>query len=389
MGTRSPHRLGPSGFSIVEQGPRSLLVLAKAGSLRFAVLVAHSPTAKDTLANRRAWWRKLSTTLRRAPPSCMPIVLIDANANLAVSPPRTEDTNEAFFEAFLAEHQLGHTGHRDQHGQIFTSWRSPAGHESCIDYLCVPQDMLGGMRTEGPLQHFSGLVEHDHRPISARCVWSSQASTAPAKVPRPDLTVLSHASGKALLRHLFMSMPQIPWEIDVDEHLDMIHTHLRTGLQMHCPPRPSRARCPITTEKTWMHIRHRRDMRRELFAAKQQHKASILQCIFDAWRGRPTRRHTQEHLFQLDIGDLAMQIRALGGLIRRSAKQDSAEASRRIFHEARFQGPETLHRLLRQVTKSGRRYRKRRLSAMTGARLSQTLCSSLVCILLSPSEQPM
>ena len=82
-------------FSVLVQTPRQLLVLARAGSLKFAVLVGHSPAAKDSVDVRRLWWQSLTAALRRAPPSFIPLVLLDANAKERSGPAHEwEESND-------------------------------------------------------------------------------------------------------------------------------------------------------------------------------------------------------------------------------------------------------------------------------------------------------
>eukprot|EP00439_Symbiodinium_sp_Y106_P048541 s310_g6.t1 len=345
-------------FSLVEHSPRSLLVLARAGSLKFAVLVGHSPTSKESPEVRQHWWRRFSATLRRAPPSCVPLVLLDANAKEAdESSKRWETSNDAFFKQFLSEHQLDHSGNADAAGRQFTSWTGPGGQSACIDFICYPRDVSAGVSVEGPLRDFQGLVDHDHCPIAVCCQWR-QLARRPRLRTRLDLSTLDHAATRTQYGRLLAAMPPVAWEDNVDVHLDKIHRHMVQSLQQVCPPCSRAARNPTTSERTWVLIRNRRELRRELHARGVHARSRQLHCIFQAWKTGISAAVTDEHLAHMHDALLSWQLTAHNRLIRNSARQDSADTTRRLFQEARGRGPEALHRLFRQVTKSGRRYRR-------------------------------
>ena len=349
---------GPKAFSVVEQSPRTLLVLARAGSLRFAVLVGHSPTSKETVEVRRQWWLNFTAILRRAPPSCVPLVFIDANAKAVSETAKNwEVSNDAFFRRFLSEHQLMHSGDADAEGRKFSSWCSPDGAEACIDFICYPREAAGGVSIEGPLPGFQGLLDHDHRPIAARCQWH-QRSSLPKARGRLDLTALDSVEGRSRYASLLACMPPVPWSDNVDSHLAKIHQHVLRCLHSVCPPVQRKARNPITSERTWAFIHQRRELRRELHGACGNSKLMCLRACFSAWRSQGAASIVDDHLARMNAALIALQIKAHNRFIRDSAKQDAAALSRRLFQEARGQGPEALHRLFRQVTKFGRRYRK-------------------------------
>ena len=337
-----------------------LLALARAGSLRFVVLVGHSPTAKDSVEVRRSWWQGISAALRKAPASCIPLVLLDANAQeKSVHARRWEDSNDAFFKHFLSEHQLLHSGDSrdvDEQGRSFTTWRSPEGVEACIDFLCYPRDVASGVAVEGPLPGFQGLLEHDHRPIAARCRWTRFAKVLQAQV-RLDLTFLDTEAGRRRYSQLLTTLPPIQWLTDVDTHLEQVHGHIHLCLRAVCPPLKKLARSPVTSARTWELIRSRRDLRRELHAATRAGRAGLLRCCFQAWQSG-SATVSDDHLAGLHSALLVQQLWAHNRLIRDSARQDAAAATKHIFDTAHDQGLEALHRLFRSVVKAGGKYCK-------------------------------
>ena len=167
---------------------------------------------------------------------------------------RWEDSNDAFFKHFLSEHQLLHSGDVDEQGRSFTTWRSPEGVEACIDFLCYPRDVASGVAVEGPLPGFQGLLEHDHRPIAARCRWTRFAKVPQAQV-RLDLTFLDTEAGRRRYSQLLTTLPPIQWLTDVDTHLEQVHGHIHRCLRAVRRPLKKLARSPVTSARTWELIR--------------------------------------------------------------------------------------------------------------------------------------
>ena len=121
--------------------------------------------------------------------------------------------------------------------------------------------------------------------------------------------------------------------VSIDEHLRRLNTHLIQGLQRLCRVAGNHARDPITSARTWQLIKDRRHLRREIHSTKGQELSQEYHSL------------------------LGEQIKTLSRLIRSSARGDAAAALRKSFQHAREAGHEALHRLCRQIAKTGRRYR--------------------------------
>ena len=351
----TPVHWDPSGFSVVMREPSILVVLARLGSMRVGVICAHAPTSKSPVKDRKAWWNKLDRAFKMLPVNCVPLMLIDANAQMATAKP-AEDSNVALFGSFLERHELLHTKARDDNGDEICTWQSPNGLRICIDYVVLPLALSEAIQGQGVFSQFRGLVDHDHRPVWADIVLRREASSRVRTAPL-DYNFLRTDKGRTQLAHMLQAIPPIPWETGVDEHLHQIHQHITQGLAAICPKRPSHARGKVTSEGTWDLIRARRQLRRELHAQRQTSRLEELAPLFAAWKGRAAEASANLHLQRLHASLIAIQIRGLSKLITRSARQDAAHAAKATFAEARRAGPEALSRLFRSILKTGRRYR--------------------------------
>ena len=264
-----------AGFSVLLRRPRMLLVSARIGCFRLAVLSAHALTAKASASDRRTWWAELHQAFAMIPCNCVPLVLIDANARLAGTAGTSAD-NAALMRQFLQRHELAHSSCMNQAGQELTTWVSPNGKGVCIDYVLYPRSISEGARSLGPVSDFEGLVDHDHKPVLVEFALRRKVSSAGYR-PRLDLQHLRTPQGRIGLHCLLRDMPRVPWSAGVDEHLSAINLHISRGLESICPTVATRARRPTTSEATWFHIRQRRELRRELPSAKDSHAAHATQ----------------------------------------------------------------------------------------------------------------
>ena len=349
-----------AGFSVLLRRPRILLVSARIGCFRLAVLSAHALTAKASASDRRTWWAELHQAFAMIPCNCIPLVLIDANARLA-STAGTSADNAALLRQFLQRHELAHSSCTNPAGQELTTWVSPIGQGVCIDYVLYPRSISEGARSLGPVSDFEGLVDHDHKPVLVEFALRQKVSSAGSR-PRLDLQHLRTPQGRISLHCLLRDMPRVPWSAGVDEHLAAINLHIGRGLERICPAVATRARRPTTSDATWFHIRHRRELRRECHQQKIVMRRMLLSDCFQSWRRRRRVSTADTHLQGLYLGFLGLQIRTANRHIAQMAKQDAAAATRHIFQEAKQAGPESLHRLFRGVLRTGRGYKKPNLS---------------------------
>ena len=236
------------------------------------------------------------------------------------------------------------------------TWTSPEGLTACIDYIAVPASMSGAMHGQGVLHDFQGCVCHDHKPVWIELAFRQDASLH-ARQEKLDYQYLSTPCGRQQLAQLFRDMPTVPWETDVDTHLQHIQKHLAQGLRRICPRLQAHARRPITSAETWDLIRSRRATRRELHVQSQANAKEQLRRFFSAWRGH-SGASADGHFQRLYAAFLAIQIRGLSRQIVASAKRDAASTARTIFADACRAGPEALSRLFRSTIKMGRKYRK-------------------------------
>ncbi|CAE7942578.1 unnamed protein product [Symbiodinium sp. KB8] len=326
-----------TSLCLIHAEPRLLLAVAKVGSQTLAFIVGHSPTTKAGPAACHNWWRSLSQAVRRLPCNSVPLFFLDANAHnhdptVHSCEVKGVNANQKGLADLVHDHHLRASGYVAADGRAFHSWHGPGGQKACIDYICCPQSLSAGMIVEGPIPGFVGHVSHDHRPVAVAFNWVRQGSHTP-KTRRINADVLRTPAGQSALKQLYNTVPPIPWEASVDTHLQILNTHLQQGLQVICPRIADKARDPVTSAETWQLIKDRRRLRRDI------HRVSA-----------PAEWQEYQALLGEQIKDLTRRI-------RQSARSDAAHAMRVSFDSARKKGVDALHRLCRQISKAGRRYR--------------------------------
>ncbi|CAE7453145.1 unnamed protein product, partial [Symbiodinium microadriaticum] len=353
-GPSGPVYWEPSSLSILVAEPQLMLVTAKAGGSAFAILVGHAPVNKAPAHIKEQWWQTLSSTVRRVPPRATLIMCLDANARLALEG-QVHPDNAWYLRDLLTAHNLVSTRPVDASGHELATWYSPTGLSMCIDYVCVPQEVADAITSHKVLQHFEGQVEHDHRPVQVELCLHRSGAKAPTKRSL-NADFLRTAAGQQALRDVYWRMPPVPWQTDVDTHLGLINTFLSTELSRMCPSKAAQPRSPIVSDRTWGLIKHRRELRRELYGRKVHARQRLLRGIFRAWAGQPFLEADLD-LERQYTALLVLQVADLNKSIRQHARQDSARATQAAYAEARTRGPEELASLLRHVMKSGRKYK--------------------------------
>ena len=355
----------PNGFSIVSAGPRHLLATARAGGQSFALLTAHAPTSVASEAERQTWWRHLSSLMRRIPPRHTPIVLLDANARFEwrLEAPAAEaalNSNAQHLAAYAQLFSMKTSSNMLSTGARVVSYHGPQQQPACLDYLLVPQQLGPGFTLIGTAQHFQGCAEHDHFPVTARLTWvCGSATNTPSK--GLDTAAMRTPEGKARIQHIMACAPTVDWELDVDQHLAILNQHFRTEL-VSAFPRPARKpRSGIISQATWTRVQDRRDLKRLQHQLKQVHLHHVIGEVFAAWRGQP-KDPMQAHMRRLNLTAIALQQRRCSALIKISARNDAAEASRTALAEARAAGPEALYTAFRNIIRAGRRFKEPKLA---------------------------
>ena len=358
--------LNPGHAVVMICTPRLLGVVVPAGKVKFFVLVGHAPTAAAVDEDVARFWQEFEDALRSAPRNAIPVLLVDGNARYrvdryldSVSCSSPENLNAHCFQRLVQEHELVTQCLRNEHGIDLVTWRSPSGQTACLDYVAVPSVFASELVTIGVPHSFVDLLEIDHLPICVQIGWRAPACSR-KKVAMWDRDKMVSAEGRRLLKEIHASSPIIPWDMHVDDHLQIVNEHIYNGLQKHFLLEPCRPRQGYVSDEQWAAIRGRRHARRMLRKTKEIGRKTVLQAYFRAWRnsadwGRLNICCRRIRVSQARIGRV---IKQYNRGIRQLARRDVAQGVKTAIRDARLAGPADFSRVICNILKIGRKYRK-------------------------------
>ena len=275
---------------VVMSQPRLLCVTVPVGGSLLGLIVGHAPTNQATEECRQTWWNSLGCVMRSLPRKVIPVLLLDANSRFEIRERLATarccepiGPNAEHFVGFLREHELSTQQLRDEEGHDLVTWRSPAGGDSCIDYVVFPCALDACALTVGIPPSFCDLLGHDHFLVLLELRWC-QGAVCRRQTCRIDTEKMRTAAGQATLRDIFCSSPVVPWEHHVDDHLHIVNEHVWAGLVANFPKSPARPRKPHISGQQWDAIRQRRHARRVCFRIKQQLARDLTAWCFGAWK---------------------------------------------------------------------------------------------------------
>ncbi|CAE7837407.1 unnamed protein product [Symbiodinium sp. CCMP2592] len=357
-----------TSFAVVFSHPRLLLVKAKLLGQPVILISGHARTSTASDSEINDWWDLLERALATAPRGHIPLIGIDANAHWHGSTPT--NANACHMDALLQRRGLASSGTTDMHGRPIVTWRSPQGHELCLDFVLLPREWMPQASNIGVvpiLDQFAGI---DHEPLVIT-VAGQLPSSSTSGAHRLDIEKMHTPEGKRVIESIFRSAPRPAWEVDVDEHLFALNSHFQQQLQ-HAFTRPkARPRNPVISADTWALLLQKRFLRRQRHGSRQQRLRRLLHFCLQTWAGGRSTAACALNATGVwrDIAKEVIQgcmhhvrLRRLAKQIRRSANADEAAFTRRTFQDAAAEGPSRKAHLIRAVLKSGRRYRPCRLS---------------------------
>ena len=353
---------------VVVRQPKLLCVTVPAGGMLFAVFVGHAFTGQASECDIQAWWSALDSAMRAIPRKALPLLLLDANAKFQIRnrlatarDGEPDGLNAQHLARLLEEHELTTQCLKDVEGVDLVTWRSPSGGKRCLDYVALPLVLGCCTSTIGVPANFVDMLGHDHLLVAVECCWTQGASAARQK-QRWDTDKMKSQEGRAMLQQVFRCTPCVDWEAHVDDHLQVVNEHIVRQVSAHFVLSPARPRTPHISDEQWSAIRERRCARRVVHRVKVAMARDLLLRCLNGWRGTRVAddmmyiaRRGKSWLLLARLGRL---VKSLGAVIGKIATQDAASHVRVAFREARSRGESQLAGLLRNVMKTGRRYRR-------------------------------
>ena len=209
-----------------------------------AIVSGHAPPSVSPPHILQQWWDELAAAVGKIPRRFCLIACLDANARFhqqADEPATLSSTTICRNSRHLVDfaHRVNGdvSDQFDCRGTRLTSWTSPGGHQSLLDYVVYPRTWRPGAVTL-PTPDLQDLHSgRDHDPVALELNVTCQ-STRPQDSLHVDVAALSTAQGQAVARGGPLSpVPVIPWSVDSTRHVDLVHRHLHAQLRRFaaCP----------------------------------------------------------------------------------------------------------------------------------------------------------
>lgn len=367
----------PQDLSLIEAGPRHVLLRVRSPWLKCILVAGHAPHSGHELAEIESWWE----TLAQALPSTLqhwPIILLaDANAKVGAdtcesigSHGAEEGTEKAMpFTSFVRGQDLWLPSTFSCHEGVTGTWHHSSGKWLRNDYVGLPKQWPLSKCTSWVSDEIDVSLHHeDHKAALVHLVMpatcdSPRHSVAPVKsfVTTADLAILR-------------TSPIIEPGLDVHTHAAQLQDQV-----LHCLPRRTRLRGPrqqkrTLTSTTWRLVLQKRQWRNTLKELNQLQRTTFLQAYFVAWRegAKPTASATivaiggqfQQLLCDQDrsIATALAEFRALGRLVTTHSRADDVRFYQELLAEgAQFLDPSQSKDLWKTIKRSLPKYRQRKI----------------------------
>ena len=300
-----PHGIDPKGcrhafdashVSIIDSGPRKLLLRIKSPVLRCIIVAAHAPHQGNDFDVIDAYWHDLQQTIPKKYANWPIIMLADANCRVGQGEDEfigswqseTETDKSSPFRNFVGQNNLWlpATFETSQVGPSGT-WQHTGGNWSRIDFVGLPRCWSltycqASVETEVDIS----LQREDHRMTAATFHFHTVA-------PGTDrLSRTRKISPDAVDWNAIWQMGHSQW---VNPEQD-IHTHaaeIQDAILRWCTTKPKqRQQVPLKTTMscyTWELVKEKKTWRNHLAILQQHQRQQVLHGIFTCWKNH---RHT-------------------------------------------------------------------------------------------------
>lgn len=179
-----------------------------------------------------------------------------------------ESENGSALHEFLAEQQLflPATFADFQIGES-TTWTSPAGFRSRIDYVALPLSWRQHTLQAKVLDDVDlaiGRADHDAVACDVKFESSSDHSVFQRRKPFFDRAALSDPVAVHNFVTDLQDSPAVAWAVDVHRHYHTVNNWIRQKLAIHFPVKARRKKQEYINDDTWGMINCRKDARKQL-----------------------------------------------------------------------------------------------------------------------------
>ncbi|CAE7471111.1 unnamed protein product [Symbiodinium sp. CCMP2592] len=337
-----PARAAPSDFRVVGWSPRHLFVRCQRDTIRFLLTVCHAPTTAD--AHRNSWWKGFSDAL------------ISHVGELCWE--KEQDIPEQLMRLLKTLNLWIPATYQCCHDGPSYTWAAPgSGSKSRLDYVIIPgawQAAPGSSRTLLDVDFGQTGVDHFAAQLDVS-VTLTRKTRKPVKGRRIDVRKMRDPLSRDIVRTICRTTPDVPWNVDVHTHCDLVTRHLVDSLALAFPLSGAVCRRAYFTATTWAFRQQRTACRKILHRGIAALSLGETGAAFWAWR---TPAHSTS-IWRLTVaGSLKWihgtsqsirQFKALKPMLRRSIRTDRASYLRETAQQAATSTAKSVYEKLRPL----------------------------------------
>ena len=263
-------------------------------------------------------------------------------------------------QQFCFDNGLAVSGQFSASGQRLSSWTSPTGNCSLLDYIAVPSSWEGAFQTLDTPCLGDLHSDIDHQPILVRCRPSLQGCRKPLR-PCPDWRALDSPEGKASLHRAWASARAVGWDVDATTHIACIHAHLHRCLARDLPRTAATPRNPAISSSTLAIIKYRRHIRRCERSAHRQFLREALWLCMRSWQASVHRKPPPSGHGVQKSGRVCRRwfglLQVAHRSVARAISRDRAAFFRDMMRHHHDAGPAQFAFFIRSITRQGRKFK--------------------------------
>ena len=282
-------------FKIIEMNEDVLIVKVHNKLLKAVCVNVHCPHSGNPDETIKTWWYQLQQRLRPLQSQGELIFMGDVNGRLgevcttAIGGlrPDAETLSGTLFHEFLLHGNLWCPSTFSEHHWGRTStWTSPQGQESRIDYIAVHEKWKSSQVTSSALDEVIARdFVHDHCAIQVTLEGTVYVTeTEKGKKYNPRRKVQGN-DDICRLRETLKEIPTMSWTLDVHRHAELLHRHVKKRVQRDLGDSKKFILKSFIREDTWALIRQKQQMRKNYFALGSSCNWTRLRACFNGWAG--------------------------------------------------------------------------------------------------------
>ena len=263
-------------------------------AFNFDVVVIYAPQSGKNDEEIKQWWNQCRERLK-ARPSQRPFFLVgDANAHVgSVITESIRLVVPSTFENF-------HVGQ----SETFQGYR---GGRTRVDYIAVPDVCFDGVKISYVDTHIdlmNGELDHYAIGLELEMQLQERFQKQQGRIAAYDRNKARSQDGLLQLGKLAANIPEVPWEMEVNDHWKLLRETVSTQCAAWFPKEKRQQRQRYMSETAWGLVCQRKDLRIEIHRAQRDPQQRLLQYIFGMWRsgGRQSSLgDVDEHLVDQQI----------------------------------------------------------------------------------------